>query len=131
MIAIITDIAVKNPRAFPMYASILSKLFSFLSETEKEVMIYRIQAKFLSVPHAGQLDLWLQRFTVPSGLAVNYTEPLTRAVVDPAYQLWNSDWLPLKFREAVAAGKYVDQVVLAELEPVVTSDEVELFHYDS
>lgn len=88
IVAIMTDPPVKTPRAFPLYASILSKLFSFLSESEKDTMISRIQAKFLSLPHAGQLDLWLQRFTMPSGLAVDYLEPLTRAVLDPSLQLW-------------------------------------------
>ena len=129
MVAIVTDIAVKNPRIFPIYASILSKLFSFLRYQDKEGLIHRIRAKFKSVPHAGQLDLWLQRFLVPSGFSTDYSEPLTRAVVEPHFELWNSDWLPNSARQLLVAGQYVDQAALVDLEAVVGTDEVELFPY--
>ena len=94
-----------------------------------EKLIERIRSKFTTVPHAGQLDLWLQRFLVPSGLSTDYTEPLTLAVVDPKYQLWNSDWLPVGLHPLLTAGQYVDQDQLVDLEPVVASDEVQLFSY--
>jgi hypothetical protein len=114
---------------FPIYASILSKLFSFLDQENKEQLIERIRSKFTTVPHAGQLDLWLQRFLVPSGLSTDYSEPLTRAVNQPDFQLWNSDWLPVGLHPLLAAGQYVDQDQLVNLEPVVGSVEVQLFSY--
>ena len=73
--------------------------------------------------------IWLQRFLVPSGLSTDYSEPLTRAVVEPHFQLWNSDWLPNSARQLLVADRYVDSTVLVNLEAVVGTDEVELFPY--
>ena len=90
-----------------------------------------IQTKFESVPHAGQLELWLQRVAAPFGLNVTYSEPLCDAVVDPEFQLWNSNWVHVKHRTLLKASEYVDQGVFLALTPVVQSGEVQLFHYGS
>lgn len=131
MVAILTDIAIHNPRTFPIYASILSRMFTWVDWPERELLLKRIRAKFKAVPHAGQLELWLQRFTAPSGLASTYDEPLCHAVADPEFQLWNSDWLSENHRKLLKASEYFDQGVYDGLEYVVQSEEVQLFHYDS
>lgn len=131
MVTILTDIASHNPRTFPIYASILSRMFTWLDWWERELLLERIRAKFKAVPHAGHLELWLQRFTARSGLPSTFEEPLCHSVTDPEYQLWNSDWLPEQMRQLVKASEYFDQAVFDGLGDVVQPDEVQLFHYDS
>ena len=67
--------------------------------------------------------------TAPIDLTAVYSEPLCRSVTDPDHQLWNSDWLPLHLQELLKASKYFDQATFDDLDPVVQSDEVQLFHY--
>jgi RNA-directed DNA polymerase len=131
MVAILTDIAIHNPRTFPVYASILSRMFTWVDVAEREGLLEKIRAKFKTVPHAGQLELWLQRFTEPSGLPANFDEPLCHSVTDPDHQLWNSDWLHDKHRKLLKASEYFDQGVFDGLGDVVQSDEVQLFNYGS
>ena len=131
MVAILTDIAIHNPRTFSIYASILSRMFTWVRPQEREGLLENIQTKFESVPHAGQLELWLQRVAAPFGLNVTYSEPLCDAVVDPEFQLWNSNWVHVKHRTLLKASEYVDQGVFLARTPVVQSGEVQLFHYGS
>ena len=129
MVAILTGIAIHNPRTFPVYVSILSRMLSWVSRSEGELLLKSIWAKFEAVPHTGQLEIWMQRFTARSGLSGNYSEPLCRAVIDPEFQLWNNEWLTENCREFLQASTYFDQAVFDALGPVVQSDEVQLFRY--
>ncbi len=129
MVGILTDIAIHNPQTFPVYASILSRMFTWVEEAEREGLLKKIRAKFEVVPHAGQLELWLQRFTGRIDLGAVHSEPLCRSVTDPDHQLWNSDWLPPPLQELVKASEYFEQATFDDLDPVVQSDEVQLFHY--
>ncbi|SEQ88994.1 hypothetical protein SAMN05428995_1172 [Loktanella sp. DSM 29012] len=128
MVAILTDIAIRNPRTYPIYAAVLSRMFSWVSRKVASALLVQIQAKFVSVPHTGHLDLWLQRIAIPNGLPFTYSEPLCRTVSDPEFHVWNNDWLQEQYRHLVKASTYVD---LSELEPVVQLGEVQLFHYGS
>ena len=129
MVGIVTDIAIHNPRTISIYASILSRMLTWVDAIDREQLLKKIRAKFEAVPHAALLELWLQRVTGPINLPFVYSEPLCRSVTDPYYQLWNSDWLPLHLQELVKAATYVDQVAFHALSPVVHPNEVQLFHY--
>lgn len=129
IIAVATDVALHNPRTYPVYAAVLSSLLSQLQPDEQQQTVEAILKKFEKVPNCGHLHVWMQRFAVPMGLSISATEPLCRALVEPDYHLWNSDWLASKFLPLVTAENYIDQQVLKDLAPVIKSDEVQLFGY--
>ncbi len=74
-IAIVTDLGVTSPQAFPAVAGILSHLIS-RADADKEALWDRVQKKMRKVPDNGYLDIWLQRVTKPKavGLHLNSEE---------------------------------------------------------
>jgi RNA-directed DNA polymerase len=131
IIAIATDVALHNPRVYPVYAAILSSLLHHMLPSERQQIVEAIVAKFEKVPNCGHLHVWMQRFAVPSGLSLLVSEPLCTALGDPTFQLWRSDWLPPAYLPLLRAEKYVDQGIVADLKPVIAAKEVQLFYIES
>lgn len=127
IVGVVTDIAVKNPRVYPVYAAILSKLLSLMSSAERDEVLSDVKAKFKKVPNSGQLQIWLQRFALPMGLVDEFSEPLCMALLNDEFQLWNSDWLPSACSELLVAKNYVDQEQVDSLDMVIGAEEVQLF----
>jgi hypothetical protein len=127
MVAILTDIAVKNPRIYPHFSAILSKLLDLMLAEDREGAIDKVLTKFSSVPYSGHVHIWMQRFAVPMGLALDYEEPLTESLDQPDHQLWNSSWLPEAWHPLLAASTYVNRETVAGLSTVISDEEVELF----
>jgi Reverse transcriptase (RNA-dependent DNA polymerase) len=130
LIAVATDIALKNPRVYAIYAGVLSRLLVELKPPERPAIVAKIIKKFEKVPNCGHLHVWMQRFAIPMDLPLTVTEPLCTAIDDDDFQLWNSDWLPSVFLPLLRGAAYVDQKELKALKSVIAADEVELFGYD-
>ncbi|MBM2295122.1 RNA-directed DNA polymerase [Sulfitobacter pseudonitzschiae] len=130
IIAVATDIALHNPRIYPVYAAILSGLLHHLSPIERQQVVEAILRKFEKVPNCGHLHVWMQRFAVPMGIPLLLSEPICKALDDSEFQLWAADWLPDAYRPLLRAGLYVDQGLLNGLKPVIEPEEVQLFGYD-
>ncbi|MBM1635205.1 RNA-directed DNA polymerase [Sulfitobacter mediterraneus] len=130
ILAVATDVALHNPRVYPIYAAILSSLLSHLDAADRQPIVTTILQKFEKVPNSGHLQLWMQRFAIPMQIDLTTTEPLCSAIAEGELQLWNSDWLPEGFLPLLRAATYVDQGVLATLKPVIEAEEVQLFGYD-
>lgn len=130
IIAVATDIALHNPRVYPVYAAILSTLLNIMPPNERLEAVNAILRKFDKVPNSGHLHVWMQRFAVPMEVPLLVSEPICKAIDDPEFQLWASDWLPATYGSLLRAGNYVDQGILGGLKPVIEADEVQLFGYD-
>lgn len=129
MIAIVVDIAYRNPRTYAICAAILSKLMSFLeSEDRKKAVAEKIKARFAKIPNTGHMQIWIQRVTLQISAELAYEEPICKLVGGEAVSLWNMDWISSKaLKNAIDVAKVIDREKLASLEPVIPVDEVELF----
>lgn len=129
LIAIVVDIAYRNPRTYAICAAILSKLlFSIEGSNERLFIADRIREKFSQIPNTGHMQIWLQRVTLCLDPAIAYDEAVCRLVAGNAERLWNSDWISsADLKDAVNAGKIVNAEVRDEIAPVVPLTEVELF----
>ena len=112
LIAILVDIAYRNPRTYPIFAAILSKLADFLETTsEKQNIIEKIQRKFSRIPNAGHMQIWLQRISFPFDSDIDFSEPLCKLVrqQNRQMQIWNNKWIsPGNLRNAIDLNKVVD-----------------------
>lgn len=133
LIAIVVDIAYRNPRTYSICAAILSKFLSFTEiESERQKVIEKIQKKFSQIPNTGHMQIWLQRVTMSFTKNVHYDEPVCKLVTGESTRLWNNDWISSNdLKNAVNASKVVDKNIIEKLDPVIPSDEVELFIYHS
>ena len=129
LIAIIIDIAYRNPRTYAICAAILSKLMSFMeSPADKFALAEKIKTKFAKIPNTGHMQIWIQRVTIPIDIGISYEEPICRLVAGYDVALWNVEWIASNdLKNALDVSKVVDQETLKALEPVIPVEEVELF----
>ena len=129
LIAIIIDIAYRNPRTYAICAAILSKLMSFMeSPADKFALVEKIKTKFAKIPNTGHMQIWIQRVTIPIDIGISYEEPICRLVAGDGVPLWNVEWIDSNdLKNALDVSKVVDQETLKALEPVIPVEEVELF----
>ena len=131
LIAIVVDIAYRNPRTYARAASILSKLINFLeTKSEKQEIVERIRKKFSQIPNTGHLEIWLQRISSPFDSNIDFNEPLCQLVRQKNKQIWNNEWISsIDLKKAIDPSKIVDREKIANTisQPVVSIEEVELF----
>jgi hypothetical protein len=131
LISILTDIAYRNPKVYPYFAAISSKLLYHLDSTEeRREVISKIDDKFRKLPNTNHLSMWLQRITLCSEIDYEYDEDICRKVVDSSVEIWNSDWLEGDPKEAVVGTSIVDEDKIEELPPQIQGEEVKLFSSD-
>lgn len=131
MISIAVDIGMRNPKAHPLIAAILSKLLACLGSDELRMEVFgKIRKRFLSVPNTGHLQIWLQRISVTFDQALQFDEPLCQLVAGDDVDLWNNDWIgSTKLKDLIKPENIVNKKALAEMEEVIASNEVQLFDY--
>lgn len=129
LIAIVADIAYRNPRTYAICAAILSKLMSCLeSPDEKCAVAEKIKARFEQIPNTGHMQIWIQRVTYPLSQDIFYEEPICKVVTGEKIELWNCDWISGKaLKEAISPANIIDRDKLTGMGPVITAGEVELF----
>ena len=129
MIAIVVDIAYRNPRTYALCAAIISKLLSFIEGNDERLAIAeRIRKKFSQIPNTGHMQIWLQRVTFPLSRGIDYDETVCKLVAGNAERLWNNDWISsADLRAAADAARIVETTTRDEIAPVIPLNEVELF----
>ena len=129
LVSILTDIAYKNPRVYPISAAILSELLAFVSsETDRTLILEKVNTRFNQIPNTGHLQIWLQRITIVFDRNRNYTEILCKKINNPAIKLWNvEDWLTSDLQDIVNNEIIIDEQKIDDLKPIIEPDEVLLF----
>lgn len=128
MIAILVDIAVKNPRVYPIAASILSCLLKWISEEEREDVFIRIKGKLDKVANNGHLQLWLQRISYFLEFGLTYCEPLCRVLEEEEVDLCNNEWISsTNLKQAISSKKILSKASRKKLEFLIPRDEISLF----
>ncbi|MEX3015110.1 RNA-directed DNA polymerase [Gymnodinialimonas hymeniacidonis] len=128
-VAIVCDIAVVSPSAFPALSGILAKLISFAPEQDRQLLWSKVIQKMQRIPHNGHLEVWLQRITKANGVDLNFSslEPICQIVDGQAADLWDNSWIDNHVLvKALDASKIVVGVP-EELDPVPAIEEIALF----
>ena len=129
LIAIVIDIAYRNPRTYAVCAAVLSKLMSFLSSAdEKAVVANKIKTKFAKIPNTGHMQIWIQRVTLPIDLKISYEETICKLVAGEELPLWNNDWISSdQLKTILNTTPVVNKQYLEAMEQVIPAEEIELF----
>jgi hypothetical protein len=113
LVSILTSIALKNPKIYPIFASILSTIICSLNNDKKEKIVKLVVEKFKNKSNSEDLFLWLQRIAIVANIEIKCKEKLFELVrvehsdgdiISITYEhlIWNSeDWLQVAQEEAV------------------------------
>jgi hypothetical protein len=129
MISTATNLAVKNPRTYPLCMAIISKLVDFCEPSSKLELISKMKCKFDTIPNTGLLDIWLQRVSYKINPSIVFNEPIAKIVSEYYFTnyFWESGWLKDDMKDLIKNTSIVDRNILAEMNPVITREEVALF----
>lgn len=133
LVAIIVDIAHRNPRTYPICSAILSKLLLNIGSTkERKSVIAKIVRKFKKLPNSGHMDIWLQRVTLNLDTTINFQEKLCKLIKGDINKIWNDDWISSKeLKKVVDARKIVIKDQVKHAPAVIAQKEVDLFHINN
>lgn len=129
LVAILTEVAICNPKAFKIVLHLISFLVEKLPTTEqREKTVRFIYDKFSQMPIIGEVQIWMQHITYQMPHVINYTEPLCRIVAnEPDVSLWNIEWLKKEYRIGFPQYKICTDWLRDSFTPVIDIDEVSLF----
>ena len=132
-IAIMVELAYRNPKCYQMCMALLAKLVSRLEPVEREHAALGVLEKFSHLPNTGYLQIWLQRILLPCKIRLGYTERLCQVVEDPFVDVWEQGWLDKdkELKSTMAVANIVDYKQIGNLQPTMSDDEVNIFlqHY--
>ena len=129
IIGILVDVAFQNPRTYPIFAAILSKLLKCLRSLSKaKEVVEKVKRKFEKLPNTGHMQLWLQRISIPINGDIEFDEPLCMLVSGVPGAIWNNDWVSsTDLKKAMKAELIVDRAKLKKIAPVIPVREMALF----
>lgn len=128
-VAIVCDIAVVSPSAFPALSGVLAKLISLAPDKDRPAMWEKVAKKMQRIPHNGHLEVWLQRVTKAKNVGLNFdsSEPICQIVSGRVAQIWNNDWIS---SQPLVDALDVAKIVVGnpeDLDPVPKTEELSLF----
>lgn len=135
-VAILCDIAVISPQAFPALAGMISHLLSLAKKNEKKILWGKVLKKLRQVPHNGYLEIWLQRITKSKGVSIpmENDEPICQIVNGHNVRLWNNEWIDHKKYPYLYQALDVSKIIVDDPETmpsVIEPKEIELFAKNS
>ena len=130
IIALVTDIALRNPRVYPVSSAILSKLITFISSSQEQGdIIKNIIKKLRRIPNIGFMELWIQRFSIAQDLDVEFREKLCKVVAGEHTAIWNDTWILEEHRAEFSPKLMIDRVEFEKADPVISGNEIKVFSY--
>jgi hypothetical protein len=129
LISIITDIAFKNPRTYPISISILGKFISTIDENgeAKKEYISKVENKIKKLPNTEIVDLWLQRFTLKFDKDKEFQGNLSKKITDKSQEIWNSDWLNDDLKKILKETEIINQMEIEKMDEYPKLEEISLF----
>lgn len=124
--AILTEIALLNPRAYDVSIMLLSKVLELDNDGKCTALVVK---KLSSVPNVGHLMVWLQRLLIAKKCKLNmdYNELLCRIVNGgSARRLWNMDWLEKKVVDNIPWKTIINKDIIKKVKkiPVIKRKEI-------
>lgn len=131
MIAVVCDIAVNNPKTYPITMALMSFLLEKMTNADVEDVLSKLLQRFKQIPNTGFLQIWLQRAAL-NHVCHDYSEKICRIVMGENEVLWNSAILKKEFRPLLNSSKLIDKANLSDAPAIISPKEVALFrsvHY--
>lgn len=126
LISIVVEIALSNPRTYPVCAAIISKLLSEYSGNKGDVL-GKIIRKFQQIPNTGILQIWLQRIALKTNTTLQYSEKLCEVESKKTNTIWNSEWLNDSMAKVIQGTSIFDPKRLKAMDDIITPKEVSMF----
>lgn len=129
LMSILTDMALKSPRAIPAISALMTLLFQQLAPEQKSTQWTKVTKKIQSLPNHSYQEIWLQRITVPRNVELEFhtEEKLCKVVQNKDIPLWNNDWISWSaLKNACNPSKIVISDPL-DAAIIASSDEFDLF----
>ena len=128
LISILVDMGYRNPKIYPIFTAVLSKLLTLIEDdTKKEKILNSIMKRTEKVPNVGFLSIWMQRLTLKTSYPQQYIEPICKKIQDRTVLLWNSDWLETSLKDIVVKTPIVDDDIINKMPEIVMKEEVDAF----
>lgn len=129
LISIVTDIALKNPKTYPICAAILSRLLRYLrSRVKKKRIIKKIKKRADKLPNTGYLEVWLQRIAYQLDGDLEFDESLCDLVSGNKVEIWNSDWLKDSLADILDSQEILNKETMEKIAIVIALSEVDIFN---
>ena len=127
LIAILTEIIMKNPAVLPQAITCISSLIQRTTKNKRNNIIDNIYNRLSSLPNIGYIQIWMQRLTYKV-LAKEYDEPLCKLVQDEEIkELWNLEWLEPSLRNKISLSSICDREKRDSMSPTIKTDETMIF----
>ncbi len=140
LIAIIVDIAYRNPRTYSICAAMLSIILAQLSnKDEQKEIITKIKNKFSLIPNTSNMLIWLQRISLFFKFDIDYDDALCN-LIDHAFkeidrfsladadinQIWNMDWVNSEeLKTILKANSIINKTEFKKLSREILLKEIE------
>lgn len=93
-----------------------------VSEVSK--VVDSVISQMENMPNVGFIEMWLQRLSLVSNHAKNYSDILCQKVDNASSNIWNSEWLKNNFPEdSIINREYIEQMPLT-----IPQHEIDLFN---
>lgn len=131
LVAILTDIAIHNPRVYALVATTIAKLAAYETNEHKKQIFIRVMEKLKPLPNAGLMLLWIQRMIIKSDLKLPELDNELLCTVFYSKnntEVWNNEWLRKPYREIIESTSIiVDDKEIDRMPEVPDVNEVKLF----
>ncbi|PJG86341.1 RNA-directed DNA polymerase [Conservatibacter flavescens] len=128
LIAILTDIAYKNPKTISICCSVISKLID--RSDKPEDISRKVFDKLNNMPNSGFAQIWLQRMLKKDVDNYTFKEKLCLIVTDPKEEIWDNSWITSsKVKKIFKTNKVYDKEIFDSLDSIISNDEIDLFAY--
>jgi magnesium/nickel/cobalt transporter corA len=138
LIAILTEIIMKNPAVLPQAITCISRLIQVIAINNNKMdntdniinnIIYNIYNRLSSLPNIGYIQIWMQRLTYKYKiLAKEYDEPLCKLVQnEEVKELWNLEWLEPSLRDKISLSSICDKEKRDSMSQTIKTEETVIF----
>lgn len=128
LLAIMTDIILRNPRICPIGIAIISRLLSLLSLDKQKEKIDLIHKKLSRISNNAYIEIWLQRIALITDSNIKFSGALCQILSQDNRELpWNSEWLKDDFKKRLDF-TFVDYKKLQNIKLIIQPKEFRTFY---
>lgn len=130
IICMALEIALNNPRTYPITAAIIGKALSYLSLETRDQIFLKIFNKIKRKPNTEYFEIWLQRVMCNTNCHIEYKSGICRYVNnEPDSFIWNINWARANIKKIFKNNLIIDNNVISKLDLKICNNEIDFFDY--
>lgn len=126
LVSIVVEVMRNNFKSVSICVLILSKLFTSLNEEEIDYVVVNILRKIKKTPNVDLINIWMQRLTIMKDRKHEYETDICKLVSKDICNIFEFDWIQRKF--GIKDEYLIDEDQIANLQPVISKEEILLFN---